>query len=87
MSTVFNIHDAKTNFSKLIERATAGEDIVVAKAGKPCVRLVKIEEERLPDRKPGRFREELKNVPSDIWFEPMSEDELDAWEGKYSGEF
>ncbi len=37
-----NIHEAKTNFSKLIERVLAGEEITIAKAGRPVARLVPI---------------------------------------------
>ncbi len=40
-----NIHDAKTNLSKLVERALQGEDIVVMKNGKPLVRLVPVRED------------------------------------------
>jgi len=39
-----NIHEAKTNLSRLIEKALAGEEVIIAKAGKPVVRLVAIEE-------------------------------------------
>jgi prevent-host-death family protein len=35
-----NIHEAKTNFSKLIEKAGAGEEIIIAKNGKPVAKLV-----------------------------------------------
>ncbi len=38
-----NVHHAKTNLSKLILRAEAGEEIVIARAGKPVVKLVRIE--------------------------------------------
>lgn len=38
-----NIYEAKTNLSKLIERALAGEDVVIARAGRPMVRLVPVE--------------------------------------------
>jgi prevent-host-death family protein len=38
-----NIHEAKSQLSRLIERAVAGEDVVIAKAGHPLVRLVRIE--------------------------------------------
>ena len=38
-----NIHQAKTNLSRLIERALTGEEVIIAEAGKPVVRLVKIE--------------------------------------------
>ncbi len=48
--SISNIHDAKTNLSKLIEAALRGEDVVIAKAGKPLVRLVAIEE--APAEKP-----------------------------------
>ena len=37
-----NIHEAKTNFSKLIKRACQGEDIIISKAGVPVVRLVPV---------------------------------------------
>jgi prevent-host-death family protein len=38
--TVFNIHEAKTHFSKLLERVLNGEEVVIAKAGKPVARIV-----------------------------------------------
>ena len=82
----FNVHDAKTQLSKLIERVLAGEDIVIARAGEPVVRLVPFESvppAPLLPRKPGRYAHLLKDVPSDIWFEPtFSEEELDAFENK-----
>lgn len=40
MSRAVNVHEAKTHFSKLLDRAAAGEEIVLAKAGKPVARLV-----------------------------------------------
>ena len=43
MAATANIHDAKTNLSKLIERALAGEEVIIAKAGKPLVRLQPVE--------------------------------------------
>lgn len=79
-----NVHEAKTHFSKLLERAHAGEEIILAKAGKPYAKLVPIDAPALPPREGGRFKHLLKHVPTDIWFEPMSDDDLDAWEGKYS---
>ncbi|MGI4732604.1 MAG: type II toxin-antitoxin system Phd/YefM family antitoxin [Janthinobacterium lividum] len=79
--TTFNVHEAKTHLSRLIDRASAGEDIVLAKAGEPKVRLVPIVPVERPKRKPGRFKHLLKDVPSDIWFEPtFSDEELDAFE-------
>jgi len=47
-----NVHEAKTRFSKLLKRVQLGEEIVIAKAGKPVARLVPFAERRLA-RKPG----------------------------------
>ena len=52
MATQVNIYEAKTHLSDLVERAAGGEDIVIAKAGSPRVRLVAIEPPRGP-RSPG----------------------------------
>lgn len=78
-----NVHEAKTNFSKLLERAHAGEEIILAKAGRPYAKLVPFSDPHQPRRTPGRWPE-LRNIPSDVWFDPMPKDELDAWEGKFS---
>jgi prevent-host-death family protein len=40
MSAAINIHEAKTHLSRLVEQAFAGEEIIIAKAGKPMARLV-----------------------------------------------
>lgn len=52
---VMNIHQAKTNLSKLIEMTLAGENVVIAKAGKPVVKLVTYKE-KLKPRKPGLWK-------------------------------
>ena len=77
----FNVHDAKTQLSKLIDRAHAGEEIVLAKAGVPYAKLVPFEAPAKPKRQPGRYKHLLKDVPSDIWFEPVfTDEELDSFE-------
>lgn len=53
MAIIANVHEAKTNFSKLLERAHRGEEVVIAKAGKPYARLVAVKPPG--DRKPGTF--------------------------------
>jgi prevent-host-death family protein len=58
MKTV-NIHAAKTHLSALVEEALAGEEIVIAKAGKPVVRLQPLRKEKF-DRKPGRLKHLIK---------------------------
>jgi len=50
---VFNIHDAKNHFSKLIERVMSGEEVVIAKAGKPVARLLPFTYPDAAPRKPG----------------------------------
>ncbi len=42
MATVVNMHDAKSNLSRLVKRAAAGEEILIAKNGKPAARLVRL---------------------------------------------
>ena len=76
MATTINIHAAKTQLSRLIERAQRGEDIVIARAGRPAVRLVAIEPPDGP-RVPGRFKGQLE-IPDDA-FAPLSEEELKEW--------
>jgi prevent-host-death family protein len=52
-----NIHEAKTHFSRLVERAERGEEIVIARAGKPVARLVPLETRPLVvGRMRGRIR-------------------------------
>ena len=52
--TVFNIHDAKTHFSKILERVLSGEEVVIAKAGKPVARLLPYANNDTASRKPGK---------------------------------
>ena len=84
LATTVNVHEAKTNFSKLLERVRAGEEIIVAKAGKPCAKLVPIDPPpSLKRRKPGALKH-LGPVPDSLFDPIMDEDELDAWEAKSS---
>ncbi len=71
---MINVHQAKTNFSALLERAHAGEEIILAKAGTPYARLMPLE---VPaPRQAGRYPD---TIP-ESFFEPLSEDELAEWE-------
>ena len=72
------IHAAKTQLSRLIERALAGEDIVISRGSRPVVRLVPVEPV-VPLRRFGAMRGQL--VIDDRFFDPLPEDELAAWEG------
>jgi prevent-host-death family protein len=55
MATIVNVHEAKTHLSRLLDRAAAGEEIVVARAGRPVARLIALAPERAP-RVPGHLR-------------------------------
>jgi len=57
MAIQANVHEAKTHFSELLERAHRGEEVIIAKAGKPYARLVPIAE--ATHREPGTFRGEI----------------------------
>ncbi len=74
MTTIVNIHDAKTHFSKLVKRAHDGEEIIVARAGKPYARLVPLEEKK--ERSPGLVKGRL----TEAFFEPLPPEELEEWE-------
>jgi prevent-host-death family protein len=74
MTSIVNIHDAKTHLSRLLKRAHDGEEIIVAKAGKPYAKLVPLEESK--DRQPGLS----KGRVTDVFFEPLPSTELEAWE-------
>jgi len=69
---ITNIHEAKTNFSKLVERVAAGEEIIIGKAGKPVARLVPYKEGPPPKRKPGAWKGKIwispnfDNLPPDL---------------------
>jgi prevent-host-death family protein len=73
-----NIHDAKTHFSKLIERVAGGEEIVIAKAGKPVARLIPERPSAPATRIPGIDKGQLW-ISDD--FDSMSESELSEWYG------
>lgn len=83
MATVVNVREAKNHFSKLLERAHNGEEIILAKAGKPFARLMPLAE---PKKKcefgflAGQVK--LSDTENDEIMRPISEEELADWEGE-----
>jgi prevent-host-death family protein len=71
--TVFNIHDAKTQFSKLVERVASGEEVVIAKSGRPVARLVRFQE-RTKQRKLGMMAGQF-SLPDD--FDSLGRQEIE----------
>ena len=72
-TTQVNLYEAKTHLSSLVDRAAAGEDVVIAKNGRPKVRLVAVEQRRREPRRAGALR-------GQIWYGPGWEDDLTAEE-------
>ena len=75
--TVVNVQEAKTQLSRLLAQVEAGEDVVIARRGKPVARLVacKPRKKRRPDRLKGKV------VIPDDFLDPLPEEELKLWEG------
>ena len=78
MHTV-NIHQAKTQLSKLVDAVMHGEEIIIAKAGKPAAKLVPITPVK-PERTPGALKGKIK-IAKDF-NAPLPDDLLDQFEGK-----
>ena len=76
MADPVNIHDAKTNFSRLVERAEAGEEIVIARGGRPVARLVPLRARTKP-RSPGLWRGRVRLAED---FDRTDDALLDAFE-------
>lgn len=78
----FTVHQAKSDLSRLMARAEAGEEIIIARRDKPAVKLVRVEDRPKRNRVPGALKGRF-TLP-DSFFDPLPEEELEAWEGKYS---
>ncbi|MCE2464109.1 MAG: type II toxin-antitoxin system Phd/YefM family antitoxin [Dehalococcoidia bacterium] len=76
MATV-NVHEAKTNLSRLLKQAEAGEEVVIARNGKPIARLVPVRKRGKPQF--GSWKGRIRI--DDSFFDPLPEEELAAWEG------
>ena len=74
-----NIHDAKTHFSRLVDQAAAGEEIIIAKAGKPVARLVPLAPAEKKPRVLGMLRGMI--TVSDDFDAPLPDDLLALFEG------
>lgn len=60
---IYNLYDAKTALSDLVDRAAAGEEIIIAKAGKPLARLVPIGRAKPKRRSPGGWKGRVRIAP------------------------
>lgn len=76
---IVNIHKAKTNLSRLVEDVMHGDEVIIARAGKPVAKLVAISPSK-PARKPGALKGKIK-IASDF-NSPLSDELMDDFEGK-----
>lgn len=83
MATI-NMHQAKSELSNLVARAEAGEEIIIARHNKPAVKLVPVDRAQRKRRVPGALSYLRGKIPDELFLEPLSADEAEAWEGKYS---
>jgi prevent-host-death family protein len=82
MATIVNMHQAKASLSRLVERALAGEEVIIGRNGEPLIQLVPVpkkEEAANAPRVPGRSKGKIWMAPD---FDEMSEEELRDWEGR-----
>ncbi len=77
MKKAHSIHAAKTQLSRLIERAEAGEEVIIARGSTPVARLTRLRPTRVA-RRFGAMRGRAKVTKA--FFEPLPQDELDRWD-------
>jgi prevent-host-death family protein len=75
--TIITIHKAKTNLSRLIEKASEGEEVIIARGSKPVARLIAVGEVK-GKRQPGSLKGKLQVGPE--FFEPLPPSERSNWE-------
>jgi prevent-host-death family protein len=76
--TEVNIHEAKTHLSRLLEKVQQGDEVIIAKAGTPIAKLVKID--KPSPRKFGTAKGMVKFHPG--WNDPMTEEDLSKFLGE-----
>lgn len=80
--TVVTVHEAKSNLSKLLKLVEAGEEVVIARGNKPVATLAPIDGPKKKSRGYGALKHLGITVPDSVFFDPLPQEELDAWEGK-----
>lgn len=75
---IINIHEAKTHLSKLADEVAAGEEIIIAKAGRPIMKLIPMTKKK--ERKMGLLKGKIQ-IATDF-DAPLPQDIFDAFEGK-----
>jgi prevent-host-death family protein len=87
---IFTVHQAKTNLSRLIADALAGEEVIVARGSKPAVRLVPVEPAAKAKRVGGWLAHTIppgKDPLEDGFWDPLPDDLLALWNGEVEEEW
>jgi prevent-host-death family protein len=71
-----NVHEAKTQLSRLLEAVENGETVTIARNGKPVAELVKVKKKGFPF---GIAKDDPLVPPGDDWWQPMTDEEVDDW--------
>lgn len=79
MATIVNIHEAKTHFSRIVDQAAGGEEVIIAKAGRKVAKLVPLSSRPQP-KKLGALRGRIQ-VPDDF-NTPLADDVIASFEGR-----
>lgn len=85
--TVVNVHEAKTQLSRLIEQALRGEEVVIARNGVPAVKLVQVDQAAAkPKRQPGLWAGLIEEIDPD-WWKPENDltDHFEVYAGEPVG--
>ena len=72
-----NVHEAKTQLSRLLELVESGETVVIARHGKPVAELVQVRHKNAFPL--GIARDRPLVAPGDEWWQPMTDEEVDDW--------
>jgi prevent-host-death family protein len=73
MKRVVNVHEAKTHLSKLLDEVESGHEVVLARNGEPCAKLVPI---AMRKQRPMGF---VRGRVTKAFFEPLEDEELSSW--------
>ncbi len=73
--TIFTVHQAKSQLSRLLAQVGKGEEVVIARGNEPVARLVPVESAK--PRRPGALKGKVALTPA--FFEPLAPDEIAAW--------
>ena len=84
MTIQMNIGEAKSRLSELVAATERGEEVILARAGRPVAKLVVVDEiperDRIAAQRRAFFGSLKGQIPEDIdWFQPMSDDDIALW--------